>query len=81
MEEVKKDNNQKKRPVPATKAELIAFAFEVGYSVAIPLAILAFGGRWLDRQMDTTPTFLVIGLLLSIVSTSIIIWRKVRTFL
>jgi len=77
-----KDRVEEKKPkVPTTKGELIAFAFEVGYSVAIPLAILAFGGRWLDRQMDTTPTFLIIGLLLSIVSTSIIIWRKVRNFL
>lgn len=67
--------------VPTTKAELIAFAFDVGGAIAILLAIFAFGGRWIDKQNSTTPLFLIVGLLLSLVSTGIIIWRKVRNFL
>lgn len=71
----------KKPNAPQTKGELISFAFDVGGAIAVPLAIFAFGGRWIDKQNGTTPLFLIIGLLLSLVSTGIIIWRKVRNFL
>ena len=66
---------------PETKAELIAFAFDVGIAIAVPLAIFAFIGRTLDNSYGTSPLFLVIGLLLSLISTGIIIWKKVRDFL
>ncbi len=75
---MKVENNQK---APETKAELIAFASDVGIAIAVPLALFAFGGRWIDRQYGTTPLFLIIGLLLSLVSTGIIIWKKVKNFL
>lgn len=81
MEEKKQNKGKMKSAVPATKGELIAFASEVGISVAVPLAILAFVGRSIDKTYDTTPAFLVVGLLLSIVSTTIIIWKKVKNFI
>ena len=71
----------KEPKVPQTRNELIAFAFDVGGAIAIPLAIFAFGGRMLDKAEGTTPLFLIVGLLLSLISTGIIIWRKVRNFL
>lgn len=66
---------------PETRAELIAFAFDVGMAIAGPLAVFAFIGRTIDKSYDTSPLFLIIGLLLSLVSTGIIIWKKVKHFL
>jgi len=82
VEEQKKDEKvPQKGGVPTTRAELIAFAFDVGLAIAVPLVIFALGGRFIDREYGTTPLFLIIGLLLSLVSTGIIIWKKTKTFL
>jgi F0F1-type ATP synthase assembly protein I len=72
---------EEKPNVPTTKGELIAFAFDMGFAIALPLVLFAGGGRYIDKLNGTTPLFLIIGLLLSLVSTGIIIWRKVRNFL
>ncbi|MES2060111.1 MAG: AtpZ/AtpI family protein [Patescibacteria group bacterium] len=66
---------------PETRAELVAFAFDVGAAIAIPLALFAFGGKKLDEAYGTGHTFLISGLLLSFISTGIIIWKKVKHFL
>ncbi len=63
-----------------TKAELIAFAYDLGFAIILPLALLGFGGRYLDRSLGTSPIFLLAGLLLSLVSTGIIIVKKVKKF-
>ena len=82
VEEEKKDEKApKKTGAPTTRAELTAFAFDVGMGIAVPLVVFALGGRFIDRAYGTTPLFLIIGLLLSLVSTGIIIWKKTKTFL
>jgi F0F1-type ATP synthase assembly protein I len=72
---------EEKPNAPQTRNELIAFAFDVGGAIAIPLVLFAFGGRMLDKAQGTSPLFLIIGLLLSLISTGIIIWKKVKNFL
>ena len=66
---------------PETRAELVAFAFDVGIAIAGPLVIFALGGRFLDRAYGTSPIFLISGLLISLISTGIIIWKKVKSFI
>jgi F0F1-type ATP synthase assembly protein I len=70
-----------KGKVPTTKAELVSFAFEVGSAIAVPLVVFALGGRVLDRNFDTGHLFLIAGLLLSLISTGIIIYKKVKNFI
>jgi len=74
-------NKEVKKGAPTTRAELIAFAFDVGMAVAVPLVVLALGGRYIDKTFGTSPLFLILGLLLSIISTGIIIWKKTKSFL
>ncbi|MES2224066.1 MAG: AtpZ/AtpI family protein [Patescibacteria group bacterium] len=66
---------------PMTTAELVSFASEVGFSIALPLAGFAVVGHLLDNNLGTGKTFLIVGLLLSIISTSVIIYNKVKGFL
>lgn len=78
------DDDQKEvsdRKTLSTKADLISFAYEVGMAIAIPLVIFALGGRFLDKAYGTTPLYLIFGLLLSLVSTSYIIYKKVKKFI
>ena len=54
----------------------LGLAWELGYTIAVPLVILALGGRLIDRHFGTSPWFLVAGVLLSIVSTTWLVYRK-----
>jgi F0F1-type ATP synthase assembly protein I len=65
----------------STKGELIGFAYEVGSAIAIPLIIFALTGRAIDKAYNSTPLFLIIGLLLSLISTGYIIYKKVKKFI
>ena len=62
------------------KADLIKFAYDLGISICIPLVLLAGLGVWIDRKFNTKTIFLISGLLLSLITTSISIKRKVNKF-
>ena len=64
-----------------TKGQLISFAYDVGFAIIIPLVILALLGRFLDQKIGTSPLFLIIGILLSLVSTTVIIYKKTKNFI
>lgn len=66
---------------PLTTANLISFASEIGFSIAIPLAGFVFVGHILDKNTGTSPMFIIVGLLLSLITTSIIILTKIKKFL
>jgi len=55
----------------------LGFAWELGYSIVVPLVLFAMGGRYLDKKMGTSPWLLLGGLAISIVLTSIITYYKV----
>ena len=54
----------------------LSLAWELGYTIAVPLVVLALLGRFLDKKMETSPVLLLTGILLSLVITGIGIARK-----
>lgn len=54
----------------------IYLAWELGYSIAIPLVCLALFGRFLDKKLDTSPWLLLIGILFSILISSYLVYKK-----
>ncbi|MBI5733406.1 MAG: AtpZ/AtpI family protein [Candidatus Kerfeldbacteria bacterium] len=56
-------------------------AWELGYTVAIPLVVLAGGGRLLDKYFNTSPLFLLIGVTVSIVITVYVLYKKIKEIL
>ena len=62
-------------------AQAFSLAWELGYLIVIPLVIFALGGRWLDKQYGTSPWFLLGGLVLSIIITTISLIRKFSSLL
>jgi ATP synthase protein I len=54
----------------------LGFAWELGYSIAVPLVIFALAGRLLDKHLGTSPWLLLLGLLLAIASSSYIVYKK-----
>ena len=53
-----------------------SLAWELGYSIAVPLVALALGGRLLDKKLGTTPWLLIVGILFSIIISSYIVYKK-----
>lgn len=59
----------------------LALAWELGYTIAIPLVVLALGGRMLDRYFETSPAFFLAGIIASLFITSFLVYRKTKNFL
>ncbi|MBI4994613.1 AtpZ/AtpI family protein [Candidatus Peregrinibacteria bacterium] len=57
---------------------VLNLAWELGYTIALPIAILGFGGAMLDKKVGTSPLFLLIGIALSIIISGIAVYRKIK---
>ena len=68
------------KPEKPSKEVWSAFrmAGQLGYAIAIPIVILAFAGRLLDRQFGSSPLFLLAGVVLAIVVSSVWVVRKAK---
>ncbi len=71
MEDKKKKNNSEDQAWSA-----MSLAWEMGYSIAIPLVLSALVGRFLDKKFGTSPWLLLVGILLAIISSTYIIYKK-----
>ncbi len=54
-------------------------AYQLGYLIALPIVVLGFGGAWMDKKFLTSPLFLLIGITLSFIITTIGTFRKIKT--
>jgi F0F1-type ATP synthase assembly protein I len=59
----------------------IGFAWELGYTIAVPAVLLGIGGGYIDTYVGSGHLFLFLGLVLAFVSSSISIARRVRIIL
>jgi F0F1-type ATP synthase assembly protein I len=59
----------------------IYLGLELGFLIAVPLIIFLLGGLWLDKKMQTTPLFLILGLLLNFGITMIEVKKLILPFL
>ncbi|MEI7777473.1 MAG: AtpZ/AtpI family protein [bacterium] len=62
------------------KKALIALVFELGYTIAVPLVLFALGGRFLDKRLGTSPLFLLVGIFLSLMGSSYLIYKIIRKY-
>lgn len=54
----------------------LSLAWELGYSIAVPLVALALAGRFLDKKLGTSPWLLLVGILVSIAISSYLVYKK-----
>jgi len=66
---MEKDNEQK-------TFSALSLAWELGYSIALPLVIFALAGRWLDRKLATSPWLFLLGIILAVSISSYLVYRK-----
>lgn len=74
----KKEKDKKERVI---FLQTLSLAWELGYIIAIPLVILVAGGLFLDDKYDTSPIFLISGILLSILVSGILVFKKAKRIL
>jgi len=75
-ENLKRNNLKEKNSKTDKSASVLSLAFELGYLIALPIIILALLGRMLDKKMDSSPWFLLGGIIISIVVTTYLVYRK-----
>lgn len=56
----------------------MSLAFELGYVIALPAAVFAFGGALLDKRWGTSPLFILVGLALAISSSTLLVARLIK---
>lgn len=54
----------------------LSLAWQLGYTIAIPLVVLALVGRFLDKRFGTSPWLLLVGVLSSLIVSTIAIYYK-----
>lgn len=57
----------------------LSLAGELGYMIALPIALLGFGGAYLDKMYATAHWFLFVGVVLAILVSSVAVYRKVKS--
>jgi len=60
--------------------QALELAWTFGYAIALPIVLFAIGGRFADRWLGTSPWFLLAGVLLAIIVSSVWVVQKVRGF-
>jgi len=59
----------------------LGLAWELGYTIAGPLVALAFLGRFLDKKYESSPVLLLSGMLLAIIVSGLLVFRKTKKIL
>lgn len=60
----------------------IGFAWELGYTIAVPAVLFGFGGGYIDKHyIGGGHLFLFMGIILAFVSSFIVIWKKIKAIL
>ncbi|MFA6160700.1 MAG: AtpZ/AtpI family protein [Patescibacteria group bacterium] len=72
----KKDTTKAVDKNSMSLGQAFSLAWELGYLMAIPLVLFALGGRLLDKYLNTSPTFLMFGIVISIIASSILVALK-----
>ncbi|OHA46420.1 MAG: hypothetical protein A3A80_03620 [Candidatus Terrybacteria bacterium RIFCSPLOWO2_01_FULL_44_24] len=71
MDENKMDNNK-------VFYSAFSLGWQLGYTIVIPLVLMAIIGRLADKFLDTSPLFLLGGIILSIFLSVALLYRKIR---
>ena len=72
--------NEDKKPAKVSFS-VLEFAWDLGFSVVIPLILFILLGRFIDGKLGTSPIFLLAGIILSIFISSYGIYRAVTKYI
>ncbi len=71
----KPDGEKKER---STLWQALSLAWNLGYIIAVPLVVFALLGRILDNRFHTSPLALLAGIFISLVVSTVGVYRKTK---
>lgn len=57
---------------------VLGLVFDLGYTIAVPLIFFALGGRFLDKKLESSPLFLLIGIFAALAVSGYGIYKKIK---
>lgn len=73
--------DQKKNEVMSKSTfQALGLAWELGYTITVPLVIFALLGRLADKWLGSSPWLLLLGVFLSIIISTWLVYRKAKVF-
>jgi len=73
-EEIKSKENKDRTVFLKT----LSLAWEMGYTIAGPLVVLAFLGRFLDKKYESSPIALLSGIFLAMLISGVVVFKKTK---
>ncbi len=67
---------EKSKKESLEKFNALSFAFELGYLIAGPIVFFGLVGRFLDKYLNSSPYFLLGGILLSLLISVFLVYKK-----
>lgn len=73
------ETNKKK---PLDKWELVGFAWELGYIIALPIIIFGLLGKWIDERLGHEVAWVtLIAIVLAITATTFWLIKKLKNYI
>jgi len=79
MSKLRNEKRQKiinEQSVVDNDISVVSLAWDLGWMITIPLVIFAVGGAMIDKKINTSPWFLLGGIGLALVITSVMVYGK-----
>ncbi len=74
----RKGKNKTTKTAPQSgDVSVISLAWDLGWMIAVPIVLLAFGGAMLDKKFQSSPWFLLGGIGLAFVISAVMVYGKV----
>ncbi len=73
--------NQESKQDKSAFWQAVGLAFQFGYTITLPLVILVLAGRLLDKKFDSSPIFLLTGIMISMIISGIALFVKMKKVL
>lgn len=67
-----------KKPANLNTWQMMSMFGQIGFIIAIPVAILAYFGHKLDVRLNTSPLFILSGMGISLFISSLGIYRMIK---
>jgi F0F1-type ATP synthase assembly protein I len=59
----------------------LSLAGQLGYLIALPAFAFGFGGAYMDKAYGTSPMYMLLGLFIALILSSIAVYRKVKAII
>lgn len=73
-----KKSRKKAASFGVSNIQLIGMFLDTGWRVAAPILLFTLFGHWLDIKLKTSPLLIIIGLLISLLTASLLVYKQLK---